>query len=257
MAVLSSFIGGLASGRVEVIDLTAPLSDRTPIIQLPPPFANTRRFSMEQVSRYDDAGPTWYWNDISMGEHAGTHFDAPVHWVTGRNGLDVSQVPADQLLAPAVVIDKSEECSNNPDFLLEVAHIEEWENEHGSLPEDGWLLFRTGWASRAHDQDTFLNANETGPHTPGLSVECARWLAEESPLLGLGVETVGTDAGAAHSFDPPFPGHAFLLGAGKYGLTQLANLAQLPPTGILLVVAPLPIVGGSGSPARVLALIER
>jgi kynurenine formamidase len=88
-------------------------------------------------------------------------------------------------------------------------------------------------------------------------VACARWLAEQAPIVGLGVETVGTDAGIAHSFDPPFPCHTFLHGAGKYGLTQLANLARLPPTGALIVVAPLPIVGGSGSPARVYALVER
>jgi kynurenine formamidase len=89
-----------------------------------------------------------------------------------------------------------------------------------------------------------------------VSPECARWLGEESPLIGLGVETVGTDAGAAHSFDPPFPCHAALMGSGKYGLTQLQNLAQLPPTGALIVTAPLPIVSGSGSPSRVLALVD-
>jgi kynurenine formamidase len=90
-----------------------------------------------------------------------------------------------------------------------------------------------------------------------MSVECARWVAEESPLQGIGVETIGTDAGAAHSFDPPFPCHAFLLGNGKYGLAQLQNLAALPPTGAVVVAAPLRIVGGSGSPVRVLALVER
>ena len=75
--------------------------------------------------------------------------------------------------------------------------------------------------------------------------------------MGIGVETVGTDAGAAHSFDPPFPCHTFMLGANKYGLTQLANLSKLPPTGAVLVVAPLKIVKGSGSPARALALVPR
>jgi kynurenine formamidase len=88
-------------------------------------------------------------------------------------------------------------------------------------------------------------------------VECARWLAREAPVMGLGVETVGTDAGTAHSFDPPFPCHAALLGAGKYGLTQLQNLGALPPTGAVVIAGPLPITGGSGSPARVLALVER
>jgi kynurenine formamidase len=247
----------IADGRIEVIDLTAPLSGNTPIIQLPPPFANTRHFELIEISKYDERGPAWYWNDISTGEHVGTHFDAPVHWVTGREGTDVSQVPARQLIGPAVVIDKSRECLDDPDYLLQISDIEDWQGEHGPLPQNGWLLYRTGWDTRADDQHRFLNADETGPHTPGISVECARWLATEAPVIGVGVETVGTDAGKAHSFDPSFPCHAFLLGAGKYGLTQLANLSSLPPTGAILIAGPLPIVHGSGSPARVLALVER
>lgn len=257
MAVLNDLVRAIADGRVEVIDLTAPLSEKTPIIQLPPPFANTRRFELTLVSQYDEKGPAWYWNDIATGEHVGTHFDAPIHWVTGRNKADVSQVPAQRLIAPAVVIDKSRECAENPDYLLEVADVERWEGDHGRLPAGGWLLYRTGWDARASDQQKFLNANESGPHTPGISIECARWLAEEAPIIGVGVETVGTDAGAAHSFDPPFPCHAFMLGAGKYGLTQLANVARLPATGAVVIAGPLPIVHGSGSPARVLALVER
>jgi len=184
-----------------------------------------------------------------------THFDAPVHWVTGKDGLDVSQVPAKQLIAPAVVIDKTAECARDPDYLLQIADVEAWQRDHGPLPT-GWLLYRTGWGARVDDERAFLNSSETGPHTPGLAVECARWLASESPVVGIGVETVGTDAGAAHSFDPPFPCHAFMLGAGKFGLTQLANVDRLPATGIVLIVAPLPIVRGSGSPARVLALVS-
>jgi kynurenine formamidase len=255
--VLAELISAIAGGQVEVIDLTAPLSEKTPIIQLPPPFANTRRFELSEVSHYDERGPAWYWNDISTGEHVGTHFDAPVHWVTGKDRIDVSQVPPQHLIAPAVVIDKSRECSQDPDYLLQVSDVEAWQREHGALPKGGWLLYRTGWDARATDQQRFLNANETGPHTPGISVECARWLAAEAPIIGVGVETVGTDAGTAHSFEPAFPCHAFMLGAGKYGLTQLANLAKLPPTGALVIAGPLPIVRGSGSPARVLALIER
>jgi len=257
MTVLSDLVAALADGRVEVVDLTAPLSERTPILQLPPPFANTQGFALQEISNFDERGPGWYWNNFSAGEHVGTHFDAPVHWISGRDGPDVSQVPPKQLVGPAVVIDKSRECASNPDFLLELSHIQEWQREHGPLPEGGWLLFRSGWDSRAHDQNAFLNANETGPHTPGVSVELARWLGDTAPILGFGVETVGTDAGAAHSFQPAFPCHQFLLGAQKYGLTQLANLSRLPPTGAVLVAAPLPIVGGSGSPARVLAFVPR
>jgi len=257
MPVLDALIAALRSAAVEVIDLTARLDSATPVIKLPEPFKNTASFALHQLSRYDENGPAWYWNDISTGEHTGTHFDAPVHWVTGRDGDDVAQVPARRLIAPAVVLDFSAQAAADPDFLLEIDHVRQWETEHGPLPAGGWLLYRTGWDARSQSQEEFLNASETGPHTPGISVECARWLAEEAPVIGLGTETVGTDAGAAHSFDPPFPCHSMLLGAGKYGLTQLQNLAALPATGAVLIAGPLPISGGSGSPCRVLALVER
>jgi kynurenine formamidase len=257
MPVLEQLLAAIRSSAVRVVDLTARLEPATPVIQLPEPFANTVPFTLQEVSRYDERGPAWYWNNISTGEHTGTHLDAPVHWITGRDLDDVSAVPVTSMIAPAVVLDFSAQATADPDFLLEPAHIRQWEAQHGKLPAAGWLLYRTGWDARSGSQQEFLNANETGPHTPGVSIECARWLAEEAPVIGIGVETVGTDAGTAHSFDPPFPCHSAMLGAGKYGLTQLQNLATLPPTGIVLVVGPLPIVGGSGSPARVLALVER
>ncbi|MCL6672347.1 cyclase family protein [Streptomyces panaciradicis] len=256
-SVLAALLAGLRSGAVEVVDLTSPLSSTTPVIQLPPPFGQTQTFELEEISRYDDRGPAWYWNNFRSGEHTGTHFDAPVHWVTGKDLADVASVPASRLIAPAAVLDFSEQAAEDPDFLVEVDHIKAWEAANGPLPEGGWLFVRTGWDARSHSQEEFLNADDGGPHTPGLSPECARWVAEESPVIGLGTETVGTDAGRAHSFDPPFPCHSHLLGAGKYGLTQLQNLAALPATGALVVAGPLPIVSGSGAPARVLALVER
>jgi kynurenine formamidase len=256
MSLLAQLISAIKSEKIEIIDLTAKLESSTPVIQLPAPFANTIPFSLHEVSRYDERGPAWYWNDISTGEHTGTHFDAPVHWVTGKDGIDVASVPVRSMIAPAAVLDFSAEAAADPDFLLEPEHIRKWEAQHGALPAGGWLLYRTGWDARSDSQQAFLNANETGPHTPGVSVACARWLADEAPVIGIGVETVGTDAGAAHSFDPPFPCHSALLGSGKFGLTQLQNLAALPPTGAVVIAGPLPIVGGSGSPARVLALVE-
>jgi kynurenine formamidase len=257
VTVLRDLLGALASGTVEIVDLTAPLAPETPVLRLPEPFGNTVPLRLEEISRYDERGPAWYWNNLHTGEHTGTHFDAPIHWVTGRDKQDVSQVPPARLVGPAAVLDFAAQAQADPDFLLEVEHIRAWEERHGPLPEGGWLLYRTGWDARSHSQEEFLNADDAGPHTPGMSAACARWLAQEAPVVGVGVETVGTDAGGAFGFDPPFPCHAFLLGAGKYGLTQLRNLARLPATGAVLVAAPLPIVGGSGSPTRVLALVER
>jgi kynurenine formamidase len=257
MSVLTALTDALADGSVEVIDLTARLTADTPVIALPPEFGQTQRFELEEISRYDERGPAWYWNNFRSGEHTGTHVDAPNHWVTGKDGTDVAGIPVDHLIRPVVVLDFSDRCAENPDFLLEVDDIRAWEAEHGPLPEGGWMIYRTGWDARSERQDTFINADENGPHTPGMSPECARWVAEEAPVIGVGVETVGTDAGAAHSFDPAFPCHSFLLGSGKYGLTQLQNVGRLPVTGAVLVVGPLPIVTGSGAPARAVALVER
>jgi kynurenine formamidase len=251
MTLLTDLVTALAAGDIRVVDLTQPLSERTPVLQLPEPLANTPGLSRREISRYDDRGPAWAWDVLELGEHVGSHFDAPIHWITGRDGEDVASVPPARLVGPAVVIDKSAEAAENPDYLLTVADVEAFEAEHGPLPDGGWVLLRTGWDARAHDQDEFLN----GGRTPGPDAACAQLLAHERPIAGFGVETVGTDAGAAHSFDPPFPVHNFLLGAGKYGITQLANLAELPPTGALIVVAPLKLANGTGSPRRILALV--
>lgn len=255
--VLASLVAGLASGDIEVIDLTNKLSPETPTLQLPEPFANLIDLSIEKVSEFDDAGPFWAHNNIHVGEHIGTHLDAPSHWISGRDGDDVSQIPVPRLVGPAVVIDKSAEAAENPDFLLTIEHIQAWEAEHGKLPAGGWLLYRTGWDARAQDQDAFLNFYDGTSHTPGVTSEAARWLAEESEIAGFGAETVGIDAGDGFSLEPPMPVHYYLLGNDKYGVTSLQNLAKLPTTGAVIIVSPLPIVGGTASPARVLALVAK
>src|SRR5689334_1320394 len=256
MSVLQDLVSGVMGGTIDVVDLTAPLSSDTPILKLPEPFANTVPFSLEEISRYDDRGPAWYWNNIRTGEHTGTHLDAPNHWVTGKDKEDVAQIPVRKLIGPAVVIDKVKEATENPDYLLDVKDLEDWQEQHGALPDSGWLLFRTGWSGRGDDPEKFANADANGAHTPGVSPAAATYLAQ-TKLLGFGVETVGTDAGQAFGFTPAFPCHEAVLGAGKYGLTQLRNLDKLPVTGAVLIAAPLPIVSGSGSPARVLALVAR
>lgn len=253
-SILGGLLGGIASGALSVIDLTNTLSTSTPALRLPAPFANLIDFSLEEVSAYNEPGPFWRHNNIHTGEHIGTHLDAPVHWITGRNGHDVSQIPVRRLIGPAAVIDTSAEAAEDPDFLLQIADVRAWEEENGELQPGTWLLLRTGWDRFSDDEERFLNADESGSHTPGVSVECARWLGEERAITGFGVETVGIDAGNAATLNPPFPMHHYLLGNDKYGITSLQNLQKLPPTGAVLIVSPLPIVGGTASPARVIAL---
>jgi kynurenine formamidase len=249
----ADILQAISDGQVEIIDLTQPLSESTPVIKLPPPFLNTPGLSREEISRYDDRGPAWAWYTLTLGEHVGTHVDAPIHWVTGQDGDDVASIAPTRLVGPACVIDKTKETDQDPGYLLTVEDLNGWEREHGKVPPYAWVLFRTGWGPRAQDERAFLNIGDDGPITPGPDVDAARWLATERDITGFGVETVGIDAGSAGAMDPPFPLHNFLLGAGRLGLTQLANLEKLPPTGALIVVLPLKLVGGTGSPSRVLA----
>lgn len=257
MSVLTQLTSALADGSVEMVDLTSPLGPDTVILELPEPFANTRRLSSEQVSKFDDAGPAWAWNDISLGEHTGTHLDAPTHWITGRDGDSVDRIPPARLVGPIVVIDRTAEVAADPDYNLSPDDFEAWVAQHGDFPDGSWLLVRTGWSAFSGTRDTFLNVDEAGSHTPGITAEGAKWLAENPRIVGYGVETVGIDSGQAGGFEPPFPAHNFLLGADTYGITSLRNLDRLPLSGATIVVAPLPIVDGTGSPARVFALVER
>ena len=254
-SVLSRLLEELNSGGLKVVDLTTPLGPDTPVIDLPPIFAPSPGLAVAEISRYDSRGPAWYWNVLTMGEHTGTHFDAPIHWVTGKdlpNNATDTILPR-KFIGPACVIDVTADVEQNPDFLLTIERIEQWESEYGRLLAGAWLLVRSGWSQRK-GREAFLNMQADGAHSPGFHPACSAFLAKERDILGVGVETVGTDAGQAGGFDPPFPSHSYMHGAGKFGITSLVNLELLPPAGAIVIAAPLKIVKGSGSPLRVIAI---
>ena len=254
MSVLSQLVDALRDGSVRVIDLTQPLGPTTQVIQLPEIFGQSPGLTMQVISRYDQAGPAWYWNTLTLGEHTGTHFDAPVHWVTGKDLPDntTETIPVHRFVGPACVLDASADASADPDFLLTPDWIERWEKKQGRIPAGSWVLLRTDWSKRTGAR--FVNVDESGPHTPGFRNDASELLAQGRDVLGVGVETIGTDAGQAGAFDPSFPNHSIMHGSGKFGLASLCNLDRLPPTGAVVIAAPLRIVGGSGSPLRVIAL---
>jgi kynurenine formamidase len=252
---LDALAADITSGRVSVVDLTQLLSAATPIIQLPPPFANTPGFTSHEISAYDQKGPAWYWNWIEVGEHVGTHFDAPCHWVTGKDKPCVDQIEAKQFIGPAAVIDVTADVARSADFVASRDTILGWEKKHGRIPKGAWVILRTGWGARATDAARFMNVGADGaPHYPGFGKESAEFLTKERDILGVGVEQVGTDAAVGATANPPFPNHSIMHGAGRFGLTQLANVDRLPERGAIVIATPLKIQRGSGSPVRVIAV---
>jgi len=160
----------------------------------------------------------------------------------------------EKFFAPACVIDVSSDVAADPDFLLTLQDVDKWEMKHGRIEAGSWVLMRTDWSKR-RDPAAFLNMKEDGSHVPGPHPDLIPFLVKERDVIGWGSEGVGTDAGQAFRFDPPFPCHSMMHGSNKFGLASLTNLDQLPPKGAILVTPPLKIVNGSGSPCRVLALV--
>jgi isatin hydrolase len=258
-SVLSSLAGMLASGGIEVVDCSGVLGPETPLLKLPPDFAkDTPPIKIHRISEYDKDGPFWAWNWLELGEHSGTHFDAPHHWITGKDYPDgyTDTLNVQRLVAPVNVLDFSSECNANPDFLLTIDHVKAWEDKHGVINAGEWVVLRSDWDSRAHDEALFLNADATGPHTPGPTAEVIEYLLAKG-IVGWGSQCIGTDAGQAGGMTPPFPAHNLLHKHNCYGLASLANLSKLPPKGAVLIAAPLKIKNGTGSPIRALALVPR
>jgi isatin hydrolase len=249
----------LSSRDIEVVDCTGVLGPKTPLLKLPPELArDTPPIEIHRISEYDDNGPFWAWNWLKLGEHSGTHFDAPHHWITGKDYADgyTDTLDLQRVVAPVNVIDCSAEAAENPDFLLTAEHVKDWEAKHGEISEGEWVVMRSDWDRRAHDEAQFLNADETGPHSPGPSVDCIEYLIGKG-IVGWGSQCIGTDAGQAAGMEPPFPAHNLLHRENRFGLASLANLDKLPPRGAILIAAPLKIENGTGSPIRALALVPR
>ena len=256
---LKSLGAMLLSGEIEVIDCSGVLGPDTPLLKLPPELArDTPPIEIHRISEYDADGPFWAWNWLKLGEHSGTHFDAPHHWITGKDFADgyTDTLDLQRVVAPVNVIDCSTEAAADADFLLTADHVRAWEAEHGEIGAGEWVVMRTDWDRRAGDEAAFLNADETGPHSPGPTVDCLDYLIGKG-IVGWGSQCIGTDAGQAGGMEPPFPAHNLLHKNNLFGLASLANLDKLPAKGAILIAAPLKIENGTGSPIRALALVPR
>jgi kynurenine formamidase len=225
-----------------VVDLTYALVPGIPV------WPGDPAVERKSIARRDRDG--YNLHALSLGEHSGTHLGAPSHLVP--EGRMLHEIPAGDLVLPAVVFDMRREAEAWPDFQLRPEHVEAWEQQHGKVPEGSAALLLTGWQSRWRDEAAFLGRDAIGNlHFPGFGTDTTTLLVQQRRVKGLGTDTAGIDP----AMDRTFSANRILLGAGGFHLECLANLDQLPPAGATLVVGALKIAGGSGSPARVLALV--
>lgn len=225
-----------------VIDLSHPLSSQIPI------WPGDPRPAFVPLATTPEQG--YALQQIIMGEHSGTHLGCARH--LREDGLAVDQLAAEELVVPAVVLDVRAQAVADPDWTLLPATVIEWEQQHGRIAAGSAILLLTGWGRRWPDADAYFNCDEGGTmHYPGFALEAVAWLVDERAICGLGSDTAGIDPGR----DQTLASNRLLLQKRRWHLENLARLDELPPTGAWLVIGALPIVGGTGSPARVLALI--
>ena len=225
-----------------IFDLTHVLTMSMPV------YPGLTRPEMTQTSSLEENGV--YNNDLTLGEHTGTHLDAPMHFAEG--GLTTDQLPAEKFFAPLAVISIAARASEDPDTAVMIDDILAWEQEHGRLPAGAFVAMLSGWGDRIGDVDAFTNADEAGAtHYPGYSGEAAAFLCEERDIVGVGVDTFSLDTGTAEGY----VAHRTFLPAGKYGVELMANLDTVPPAGVTVIVGAPKHERGSGGPARVFAVL--
>ena len=199
----------------------------------------------------------WFYssNQMSAPEHGGTHMDAPVHFA--EHGHTAEQVPPEQLIGPACVIDVSAIVGEDADHLVSVREVEQWEQSHGPIPPHSIVLFRTGWDRYYDDRVKCLGTSEHGEqaipdlHFPGIDPELAQWLVDQRHPKAVGLDTPSLDYGQSTEFKT----HRILAAQNVPGFENVANLDLLPPTGAFVVALPMKIKGGTGGPLRIVAAL--
>lgn len=211
-------------------------------------------FELERVSYGPAPGGYWYAaNNICMAEHGGTHMDAPIHFAEGRRTAD--QVPLSSCIGPAAVIDVRDKAGADRDYRLTVADLEAWEREYGPLPEGAIVIMNSGWGSWWPDKKRYLGTDKQGDvgnlHFPGFSAEAAEFLVNRRDIAAIAVDTPSIDHGQSADFIV----HRIINGADKPGFENVANVDRLPPAGATFIALPIKIEGGSGGPARIIAVL--
>ncbi len=237
--------------RTRLVDLTHPFNARTLYWPTSP-----SAFRLEQLSFGMTPGGYFYSaNAFSAPEHGGTHIDAPIHFA--RAGLSVDRIPLEQLVAPAVVIDVAARADRDSDYRLTAEDVREFERRHGRIPAGSIVLLRTGWSRRWLDRKAYFGDDTPGDasklHFPSFGADAARVLIQERRVGALGADVASIDYGPSTDF----PVHQLAAAANVPGLENLTNLNELPPSGAIVVALPVKIEGGSGGPARVIALVPR
>lgn len=243
LLVLGAGCAGQPAAAHHLLDLTHTLSPAFPFI---PVQNKTFPFRINPIATLAADGVAA--NRWELTEHVGTHLDAPNHFAAW--GASIDELPLSSLIVPAVVIDMRGAVASNPDAVLDLAAVRDWEAAHGRIPDRAGVFLLTGWSSRATSQRAFVNADAGGRmHFPGFSLDAIDFLVRERHVSGVGTDTLSIDPGT----DRAYQGHHRLLQAGRWAAECVAHLDEVPARGATVFLAPTKVAGATGAPVRIIA----
>ena len=236
----------------KLIDLSHAYSDETVY------WVTAKEFELDTVFKGEtDKGFYYCANNFSTAEHGGTHIDAPIHFA--EKGQTVDEIPLEKIIGPAIKIDVSSKTHNNPDYLIKIDDLLEWENsERIKIPNGSIILLETGFSKYYPDKIKYMGTDERGEdavkklHFPGLSKKAAKWLVEQRDINAIGIDTPSIDYGQSEYFES----HVILLSQNIPVFENLTNLNQLPSIRFEIIALPMKIKEGSGAPLRIVAIID-
>lgn len=236
-----------------IIDLTHTFSEETVY------WVTAKEFELDVVAKGDtDKGYFYAANNFATAEHGGTHIDAPIHFA--KNRQTVEEIPLEKLIGPAIKIDVKAKALDQPDYLISVDDLKAWEAKEGmEIPKGSIVLLETGFSTYYPDKKRYLGTDQRGPdavallHFPGLSPEAAEWLVKNRSINSIGIDTPSIDYGQSQYFKS----HVILLSENIPAFENLTNLDQLPSKDFQVIALPMKIKDGSGSPLRIVALLNK
>ena len=253
LLVFVSNLGSRALAQLpkgKLIDLTHDYSRETIYWPTAEPFQLEKVFDGMTEKGYYYAA-----NNYRAAEHGGTHIDAPVHFAAGL--LSVDQIPLEQLIGRAIVVDVSAAAAKDADYQVRIRDFAAWEKVHGRIPNGAIVLLRTGWSKFWPDKKKYLGTEQRGDeavallHFPGLHPDAARWLVKNRTIKAVGLDTASIDYGQSTLFES----HRILYASNIPAFENVANLDQLPIIGSAIIALPMKIKGGSGAPLRIIAIV--
>lgn len=213
----------------KLIDLTMPWG---PEVQ---PLEGHPRITFKALTTHEEDKRSN--TEVNFSIHTATHIDSPYHFFS--EGKSISEMPLDIFYGPASLVDLRE--VGKPNYEISLQELKDIGGLTKENVKNKRIVFRTDWAAK------HWNTNELYENNPYLSQEAARWLRDA------GVVAIGCDF--AVDGKPPYPNHPIFLGSDIPLIENLINLDQISDKEFTLIAFPLPIVGGDGSPARVVAKI--